>query len=78
METAIKHKVLRDLERLSAEQLDAVLEFIEFFLSRRQALPSVFETIETITTNVPDEQWDNLPKDGATQHDHYHYGLPKR
>jgi hypothetical protein len=27
---------------------------------------------------VPDEMMNRLPKDGASQHDHYIYGTPKR
>jgi hypothetical protein len=28
--------------------------------------------------DVPDEELEPLPVDGAAQHDHYIYGLPKR
>jgi hypothetical protein len=28
--------------------------------------------------DVPDEELERLPVDGAAQHDHYIYGLPKR
>ncbi len=28
--------------------------------------------------DVPDEELERLPTDGATQHDHYIYGTPKR
>ncbi len=30
------------------------------------------------TEALPDEVFDNLPADGATEHDHYLYGSPKR
>ncbi len=30
------------------------------------------------TDDIPDEEWEKLPTDLATQHDHYIYGTPKR
>jgi len=31
-----------------------------------------------LTADVPSEEWDNFPSDGALNHDHYLYGTPKR
>jgi hypothetical protein len=31
-----------------------------------------------ISTAVPNEVWDTLPRDGASNVDHYLYGAPKR
>jgi hypothetical protein len=30
------------------------------------------------TDDIPDEEWEKLPTDLSTQHDHYLYGTPKR
>jgi hypothetical protein len=38
----------------------------------------IWEVITDIMKDVPDEVFDRLPKDGASQVDHYIYGLPKR
>jgi hypothetical protein len=38
----------------------------------------IWEVITDLMKNVPDEVFDKLPKDGASQVDHYIYGLPKR
>src|SRR5438128_2673970 len=38
----------------------------------------IWEVIADIMKDVPDEVFDRLPKDGASQVDHYIYGLPKR
>ena len=38
----------------------------------------IWEEILELTADVPDEEWDKLPVDGAEQHDHYIYGTPKR
>ena len=38
----------------------------------------IWEVIADIMKDVPDEVFERLPKDGASQVDHYIYGLPKR
>ena len=38
----------------------------------------IWEEIEELTADIPDEEFLKLPSDGAAQHDHYIYGLPKR
>ena len=38
----------------------------------------IWESITDLMTCVPDEVFENLPKDGASQIDHYIYGFPKR
>jgi Arc/MetJ-type ribon-helix-helix transcriptional regulator len=38
----------------------------------------IWEEIQELTADVPDEVWDALPTDLAEQHDHYIYGTPKR
>ena len=38
----------------------------------------IWEVITNLVKDVPDEVFDRLPKDGASQVDHYIYGLPKR
>jgi Arc/MetJ-type ribon-helix-helix transcriptional regulator len=36
------------------------------------------EIIDELMSDVPNDVLDRLPVDGAAQHDHYIYGLPKR
>jgi hypothetical protein len=38
----------------------------------------ISETIRERMRQIPAEVWAALPIDGASQHDHYIYGLPKR
>ena len=37
-----------------------------------------WEVIQDIMQDVPDEELEKLPKDGAAEIDHYIYGTPKR
>jgi len=38
----------------------------------------IWERILDLVKDVPPEELDKLPTDGASQHDHYIYGTPKR
>jgi antitoxin component of MazEF toxin-antitoxin module len=40
--------------------------------------PSLAERIAARASALPPETLDRLPADGASQHDHYIYGTPKR
>jgi bifunctional DNA-binding transcriptional regulator/antitoxin component of YhaV-PrlF toxin-antitoxin module len=44
----------------------------------RPAAPSLAERIVARARALPQETLDRLPEDGASQHDHYIYGTPKR
>ena len=54
-------------------------EFARQVLARDlEAEKPVWEIIADIMKDVPPEVMATLPKDGASQHDHYIYGWPKR
>jgi antitoxin component of MazEF toxin-antitoxin module len=42
------------------------------------ARQTLAERIAALTADAPSEELDKLPTDGASQHDHYLYGTPKR
>ena len=44
----------------------------------KQGERPIWEAIEEIWRDVPAEELAKLPRDGASQHDHYIYGLPKK
>lgn len=39
---------------------------------------SLWNEILEIVEAAPEEVWEAVPKDGAAEHDHYLYGMPKR
>jgi Arc/MetJ-type ribon-helix-helix transcriptional regulator len=39
---------------------------------------AIWEVAAELRESIPAEEWAKLPVDGAEQHDHYIYGLPKR
>ncbi len=67
------------LQRLKQEQAQAVPEK-SAANEEPVALPRkpIWERILERSAAIPDEEWDELPVDGAEQHDHYIYGVPKR
>ena len=38
----------------------------------------IWERLAALSRDLPPEVLDSLPVDGASQHDHYIYGTPKR
>ncbi len=45
---------------------------------RRMTVAEVTQMILDQMSDVPAEAFEELPRDGASQHDHYIYGTPKR
>lgn len=85
MSSNIEEAVVENLRALPPEQQQQVLEFVEELKERSKyaetqdvnSLP-IWEVIRRVTAEVPDEEWEKLPRDGAEQHDHYLYGSPKK
>jgi hypothetical protein len=61
-----------------------VLSMVEEMLSEKEviqdrlAVRPLWEIVDEISAQVPLEEWQKLPADGAEQHDHYLYGSPKK
>ena len=63
-------------EGLSAEQ--CARQLLKQALSPPDAEKPLSARIREIWAGMPDEVRAKLPADGAGQHDHYIYGVPKR
>jgi hypothetical protein len=80
LENTIQEKV----KALPPEKQQRVLSMVEAMLSEnettqgRVTVRPLWEIAEEISGQVPLEEWERLPADGAEQHDHYLYGSPKR
>ncbi len=69
------------LEALSPEQQQQVVDFVEFLVQKNSPQPppkTIWEKIRERAARIPHEEWENLPTDGSSQHDHYLYGTPKQ
>jgi Arc/MetJ-type ribon-helix-helix transcriptional regulator len=60
------------LQRLEQEQSQATTPVVT------PTFKPIWEEFADIAASIPDEEWAKLPVDGAEQHDHYVYGIPKR
>jgi hypothetical protein len=50
----------------------------EELLKRRRPPRPIWEMVEELLKDIPDEDIARMPTDGSEQHDHYIYGTPKR
>lgn len=84
MAANLENKIQEMVKALPPEKQQRVLSMVEEMLSEKEATQDRFavrplwEIAEEISSQVPLEEWEKLPADGAEQHDHYLYGSPKR
>ncbi len=80
LENTIQEKV----KALPPEKQERVLSMVEEMLAEKEATQGrvavrpLWEIAEEISAQIPLEEWEKLPADGAEQHDHYLYGSPKK
>ena len=79
MSSRIEETIVERLRALDAEEQKRVLDFVEG-IERQKSQPAktLWDAIQDIVKDVPDEVWERLPTDGSEQHDHYLYGSPKK
>ena len=64
--------------------IDPIKQAIHSYWDRKEAETpqttgqSLLELFKKINADLTEEEIKNLPRDGAQQHDHYIYGIPKR
>lgn len=50
----------------------------EELLKRKRVDRPVWQMVEELLKDIPVEDLERMPTDGAEQHDHYIYGTPKK
>ena len=84
MSANLEQAILKKLQALPDGKQQEVLAMVEALVEKEQlAQPEsprrpISEIFEELSSQVPFEEWAELPRDGAEQHDHYLYGSPKR
>ena len=84
MSANLEQAILKKLQALPDRKQHEVLALVESLLEREQTAPAestrrpISEIFEELSSQIPLEEWAELPQDGAEQHDHYLYGSPKR
>lgn len=74
----IQQAVIEKLALLSLEQQQRVLTFTEELAQPISTGATLWEMAQACLKDVPPEDLEALPADGAFNHDHYLYGAPKR
>jgi hypothetical protein len=84
MAANLENTIQEKIKALPPEKQQRVLSMVEEMLSEREVTQEpppvrpLWEIAEEISSQVPLEEWEKLPADGAEQHDHYLYGSPKK
>lgn len=76
--SGLSEAIQAKLQLLPPTQQQQVLDFVEFLVQKTQSDRPIWEDILELAAQVPAEVWEQVPTDGAAQHDHYLYGAPKR
>ncbi len=74
----IQQAVIEKLAMLSLDKRRQALYFIEELARSEPPRQTLWEMMQECIKDVPSEAFDDLPTDGALNHDHYLYGAPKR
>jgi hypothetical protein len=83
-----REQLVREIEQALDALVEELLDFYLFIKQRRDNpspdttaaqpdLQTFLAEVQAIQAEVPAEEWNKLPHDGAINHDHYLYGAPK-
>ncbi len=80
MSANLQHTIQEQIRVLSEEEMQQVLNFVnslrkENAVSQVKPISAIFEDL---SSEIPLDEWRELPSDGAENHDHYLYGAPKK
>jgi hypothetical protein len=83
MSANLEQAILEKVQALPDDKKREVLALVDEMLKHgQQPQPHesrpIWEIIHELSSQIPIEEWAELPADGAEQHDHYLYGSPKR
>ena len=67
--------IRRALDALDAQEQQEVRPLVR--MENTSAIP-VWQRFQNVAHSIPEEELAALPSDGASEHDHYLYGIPKR
>lgn len=85
----LRDQLTQEIAQTPDVLLEEILDFC-LFVKQRKAKPqankaiskttgimALLEQVKEIQAQIPPEEWNKLPHDGAINHDHYLYGTPK-
>jgi len=86
MAANIEDKLVERVRTLPTAQQERVLEFVEELEQQqtnteepaKRQFTTLWDKVRDIIEEIPAEAWEELPKDGSINVDHYLYGHPKK
>jgi len=76
MQTVVAETIYERVKILPPEKQREILHHIEILEQKTE--PTIWQKIRARSEKIPDEVWEEMPRDGSEQHDHYLYGVPKK
>ena len=82
----VKERLIKEIEEIPDAIAEEMLDFCVFLKHKTQTLAkkpeqsdllNFLHDVETISLEVPEEEWEKLPVDLAKNLDHYLYEAPK-
>ena len=73
--SAVEEEIIERVHALPPDRQEEVLRFVESLTPSRKPL---LQEIREIYQDIPDAEWEKLPRDGSENLDHYLYGAPKK
>jgi hypothetical protein len=81
MSTDLQQMIKEQILVLSDSERESLYRFMQSLRQQKRSDGSarlISEIAEELSSQIPYEEWAELPKDGAENHDHYLYGAPKK
>ena len=76
MQIDVAEIIFERVKVLPIEKQREILHQVE--LAENEPSSSIWQKIRLRAENIPEKVWEEMPKDGSEQHDHYLYGVPKK
>ena len=80
MSIDLQQTIQEQVRVLSEDEMKRVLDFMRNLRkeNKSQKAKPISAIFEDLSNEIPLEEWQELPSDGAENHDHYLYGAPKK
>ncbi|MEP6925818.1 MAG: hypothetical protein ABI954_15230, partial [Pyrinomonadaceae bacterium] len=80
MSADLQHTIQEQIRVLSEDEMRQVLNFVNGLQKEKKVLQAkpISAIFEELSKEVSLEEWNELPSDGAENHDHYLYGASKK
>ena len=80
MSIDLQQTIQEQVRVLSEDEMKRVLDFMRNLRkeNKSQKAKLISAIFEDLSNEIPLEEWQELPSDGAENHDHYLYGAPKK